>query len=62
MRLRRKTRAALLFAVCVFPFVLQGQITGDIEIRVSDPTHSSIPEARVGIRNQEMQSTRLTSS
>lgn len=62
MKVRRQITAVLKLVICVCPVVAHAQITGDLEIRVSDPSRASIPEARVGIRNQEMQTARFTAS
>src|SRR4051812_1564999 len=48
--------------LCTLPVLALAQITGDLEVRISDPSRASIPGARVGIRNQEMQTARYSGS
>lgn len=62
MKVCGQFKLVVILFISVCSFVAQAQITGDLEVRVNDPSHASIPEARVGIRNQEMQTARFTAS
>jgi len=44
------------------PILAHAQITGDLEVRVSDALRAFIPDARVGVRNLEMQTARFAAS
>ncbi len=62
MNPRRQILSLLGLTALLCPFLANAQITGDMEVRVSDALRSSIHGARVEIRNQQMHTARFANA
>ena len=58
----RKTMFSLLFGVLFTGVLAFGQITGDLQINVSDQSNAAIPNATVTVRNVDTGTTRNTAT